>query len=189
MKRFVSSIGALALAGIASPASADVVAASDAGFVSENEAVVQADSADVWAALIQPQNWWNGVHSWSGDAANFSLEPVAGGCFCEMLPDDGSVEHLRVVYAAPGALLRMSGALGPLQSEAITGTLTVQLEDADDGATRIRWTYVAGGYSRIPLTAAAPAVDRVMAEQLDRLVALLSTGDPESSPDENVGEM
>lgn len=59
--------------------------------------------------------WWDAANSYSGDAANFYLEPRALGCFCEKLPGGGSIAHMQVVYVEPGAVLRMLGGLGPLQ--------------------------------------------------------------------------
>jgi hypothetical protein len=79
---------------------------------------------------------------------------------------------MHVVYADPGKVLRMSGALGPLQSEAMNGTLTVTLKPVE-GGTRILFEYVVGGYMRFKTEDIAPAVDGVMAEQLNRLAALL----------------
>ena len=43
--------------------------------------------------------WWNPEHSYSGVAANFSIDARAGGCFCERLKD-GSVAHMTVVFVA-----------------------------------------------------------------------------------------
>lgn len=129
--------------------SAEIVTSSDAGFVSHNEVLVRGSPADAWDLLVDPAAWWNGDHSYSGDTANMSLSPHAGGCFCETIPGpqagrDGHVEHMRVIYAVPESTLRLSGALGPLQSEALTGILTITLE-AEGEMTRINWDYVVGG--------------------------------------------
>lgn len=106
---------------------------------------------------------------------------VAGGCFGEVLPSGqgaatGSVEHMRVIQARPGQLLRLSGALGPLQSEALKGVLTVTFEPAAGGGTQIVWEYVVGGYMRRDPAQIAPAVDAAMGQQHARLVAHLSAG-------------
>jgi hypothetical protein len=79
---------------------------------------------------------------------------------------------MRVVYAEPGKALRMVGSLGPLQSEALTGTLTITLKPAAAG-TRLAFEYVVGGYMRYKTDEIAPAVDNVLAEQLGRLAASL----------------
>jgi hypothetical protein len=59
------------------------------------------------------------LHTFSRNAANLSLELHAGGCFCERLKNDGSVQHMQVVYVAPGEALRLRGALDPLQIEGV----------------------------------------------------------------------
>jgi hypothetical protein len=70
----------------------------------------------------------------------------AGGCFCERLKDGGSVQHLQVVYAAPGKGLRLRGALGPLQMEGVDGTLAWTLKPAE-GGTSVTQSYAVGGYN------------------------------------------
>ena len=86
----------------------------------------------------------------------------------------GSVEHMHVVYADPQrGVLRMVGALGPLQGEGLHGTLTITLKPVE-GGTRIEWDYVVGGYMRMKSEQIAPMVDKVLGEQLQRLVALLA---------------
>ena len=171
------ALGLLA-AFVPSTASAEVIQSSPDGFDVHETAVVKAGRETVWAALVEPARWWNKDHSWSGDARNLTLEPRAGGCFCETLPGGGSAEHMRVVQARPGSLLRLKGALGPLQSEALDGVLTIELKTVD-GATSIEWTYVVGGYARFPLQEIAPAVDSVLGEQAGRLAALMESGDPD----------
>lgn len=176
----ISTVCFMASALAAAPASAEVVASSESGFVSHNEAVVAAPREAVWAALLKPAGWWNGDHTYSGNSANLSLDPVAGGCFCEVVPSPsggqaGHIEHMRVVYVAPNATLRLNGGLGPLQSEAVTGVLTISLEPSGEG-TKISWDYVVGGYMRSPMAGLAPVVDRVVGEQLTRMVASLSAG-------------
>ena len=175
------------------PAAAEVVASSEAGFVVRETAEVPADPAATWAALIAPQNWWNKAHTFSGGSANLYLDAQGGGCFCEKLPlkdgapgtRGGSVAHMRVVYADPGKALRMVGALGPLQSEALTGTLTITLKPGGAG-TRIVMEYIVGGYMRYKTEEIAPAVDKVLAEQLAGLAASLGTpvevADPVAEP-------
>ncbi|WP_242125614.1 SRPBCC family protein [Sphingobium sp. Sx8-8] len=156
-------------AAMVAPAHGAVTASSDIGFAVENSVDVAADAGTVYRLLGQPGRWWSKEHSFSGNAANLSLKPVAGGCFCETVPGQGgqagSVEHARVVYAAPDRQLRLSGALGPLQAEAVTGTLNFDIVPAGKGV-RIVMSYVVGGYVRMGTAKIAPVVDRVLAEQL-----------------------
>ncbi|MDE1468001.1 SRPBCC family protein [Aurantiacibacter sp. D1-12] len=169
---------AAALACTAGSASAEIVESHGDGFATRHTAVVEADRATVWQALLHPENWWS--HTWSDSSANLRLDAFAGGCFCETLPANdgwpaGSVEHMRVVFVQPGSTLRMSGSLGPLQTEALAGTLSVSLADEGEG-TRITWEYITGGQSRFPLDQIAPVVDSVQAEFLGGLVENLGGG-------------
>ncbi len=151
------------------PANAKIIDEGENGFAVAHTAQVAATPADVWKMLRMPQKWWSKDHSWSGDAANFWLDPQAGGCFCEKLPDGGtglgSVQHARVLFAKPNEMLRLSGAFGPLQGEAMTGTLTIQIKETPMGSA-LRFDYVVGGYMRFKIADVAPAVDRVIGEQL-----------------------
>ena len=174
---FISLTAVLAFAPF--PAAAEVAASSDSGFASHNEVLVDATPAEAWAAMTQPSQWWNGEHSYSGDAANMTLDGRAGGCFCEAVPGAnggpaGQIEHMRVIYVAPGSTLRLSGGLGPLQAEAVTGVLTMTVA-ADGEKSKISWDYVVGGYMRMPMAVLAPLVDGVVREQLLRLAARLGT--------------
>ena len=175
MRLFVPFAALLALAPTASHA--EVAASSDSGFVSHNEVLVRATPAEAWAAMVRPAGWWNGDHSYSGDSANMTIAPSAGGCFCEAIPardgaPAGEIEHMRVIYSAPGSTLRLSGGLGPLQAEPVIGVLTMTL--AREGEmTKITWDYAVGGYMRTPAAQIAPIVDQVVGEQLLRLAASL----------------
>jgi uncharacterized protein YndB with AHSA1/START domain len=153
----------------------EVVDAQPNGFEIKRTAVLNAPADKVYAALSQPSQWWNKDHTWSGASANLSLAAMAGGCFCEKLPNGGSVMHMTVVYAQPGQGLRMFGGLGPLQMSGATGHLGWTLAEAG-GKTTLTQTYDVGGYAKGGLDKLAPAVDRVLGEQFDRLTAYVETG-------------
>lgn len=121
--------------------------------------------------------WWDSAHTFSRVAANLSLELRAGGCFCERLKDGGSVQHMQVVYAAPGAGLRLHGALGPLQVEGVDGTLNWTLKPAE-GGTSVTQSHVVGGYIGSGMEQWAPRVDRVLDEQLQRLRSFVEGKSP-----------
>jgi hypothetical protein len=87
-----------------------------------------------YAALLQPARWWSSEHTFSGSAAKLTLDARAGGCWCETLTDGGSVEHMRVVYVAPGRVLRLRGALGPLQGLGVEGAMTLSVKAGASGA-------------------------------------------------------
>ena len=161
-------MAALSVLLLSSPAIAEVKAASPAGFEVESRVIVLASPAETFAMLGRIGSWWNPDHSYSGKAANLSLELKAGGCFCETLDGGGSVEHMRVVYVQPGSMLRLQGGLGPLQAEGAAGTLTWSLKPAGSG-TEIVQTYQVGGFIRGGADKLAAPVDQVLAEQLARL--------------------
>lgn len=161
------------LAVVAPPsAEAEVLSATSGGFAVSRTAIIAATPAATYAALQRIGQWWNGAHTYSGKAGNLILQARVGGCFCEALPDGGGVEHMRVVFVQPGRLLRLIGALGPLQSEGVAGTLTWTITAEGKGA-RIVQSYVVGGYIRGGADKMALPVDQVLGEQLDRLKVYL----------------
>lgn len=148
----------------ATPASAEVVKVEGSTFIVEHKLSVAAAPDAVWRSLGEPARWWSKAHSWSGDAANFSMAMRPGECFCEALPDGGGAEHARVVYVAPNKLLRLSGALGPLQQGAALGTLSFELTGEGQG-TALVVRYVVSGYTGLDAAKLAPIVDGVIGEQ------------------------
>ncbi|MFZ1744153.1 MAG: SRPBCC family protein [Pontixanthobacter sp.] len=162
-------------------AQAEVVAEAKDAFVVRNSAVVKADLRETWLALISPAKWWNSAHTFSGKAANMTLMPQAGGCFCELIPAEdtvktvglaGSVEHMTVLLSIPDQALRMRGALGPLQSEPVEGIMTITLSKEKAG-TKIVFEYAVGGYMRFEVPVISKAVDGVMTLQLTGLADVL----------------
>jgi len=160
---------ALLLAGV--PAAADVVDRSPNGFTLRGTAQVAVAPDAAFRALVDVGAWWDRDHTYSGDAKNLSIVPQPGGCFCEALPDGGGVEHGRVVNAVPGSLLRLQGALGPLQDLGVSGSLSWQIAKAAGGST-VTMTYAVGGYAA-GLEKLAPLVDQVLMRQLSLLKAYL----------------
>jgi len=158
-------------------ARAEVVDQSPVGFEIRRVVNVDAPQAKVRAAVLDVGRWWNGDHSYSGDARNLSIDPV-GGCFCEKLAD-GQVRHMTVVYSDPGAL-KMFGGLGPLQTTGAAGHLTFKFEKAADPTkTVFTATYDVGGYAKGGLAEVwAKPVDFVLGEQIARLKTYVETGKP-----------
>ena len=185
----LKSTAAIALLAVisAAPVAAEVKNADANGFVIIHNAEVAASPDAIWKRLIAPKDWWQKEHSWSGSSEGFYIDAQAGGCFCELFQEKqadgkiktvGSVEHMRVIFTQPGKVLRMQGALGPLQSEAVTGTFTVALAPRKDGeATKLSFSYVVGGYMRYKVADIAPAVDKVLGEQIASLIAPFKTED------------
>jgi uncharacterized protein YndB with AHSA1/START domain len=156
-------------------AGADVAGAGSGGFEVREQVHVAAPAAAVYAALIAPNRWWDPKHTYSGDSARLSLDARAGGCWCETLPDGGSVQHMTVVFVAPGKALRLHGTLGPLQAMGATGSMTVSIVPAGTGAD-LSLVYAVGGYSKDGFETLSKAVDSVLSSQAARLQKLVETG-------------
>lgn len=164
----------------AAGARAETSGVSAAGFTVTFAHEVNAPPDRLWNALTQVQNWWNSAHTWSGKAANMSFDLRAGGCFCESW-DGASVMHGTVVYIQPRQALRFFAHLGPLQDRAVNGVLTfVQgaSKENKDGS-RLRVVYKVSGAADAGLVELAPAVDKVIGEQVKRLIAFAETGKAE----------
>ena len=102
---------------------AEVVSSAPNGFNVRNAVQVASSAEEVWAAVVNVAGYWHPDHTWAGNPGTMSIDPTVGGCFCESIPG-GAVEHARVVYVDRARLLRMEGALGPLQAMGVSGTLT-----------------------------------------------------------------
>ncbi len=148
-------------------AAAEVTRAGQGGFSVRHELETTSDTNVVYEQLLRIGEWWNPDHSWSGAAENLHLD-LDRRCFCEKLPDGGYVEHLRIVYLAPGAAIRFDGALGPLQSMAANGRMEWRIEGVEAGS-RVTFSYHVFGDPAAGLEGIAPAVDGVIGEQLARL--------------------
>ena len=154
--------------------SAEVLGVGPNGFEVRETVHVAAASDKAYAALLQPARWWNSDHTFSGNASNLVLDARAGGCWCETLPDGGSVEHLRVVFVAPGKTLRLRGALGPFQGLGVDGAMTWAVKSGANG-TDISVSYTLGGYAKDGFDALSKAADRVLGEQIERLRKLIDS--------------
>ena len=160
----------LGMAGvIATPATAEVVSADAHGFEVRHTANLVVPQPAAFAAIGDVQKWWSKDHTYSGNAANLSLDMRPGGCFCERF-DGGGIEHLRVTYIQPGERITLTGALGPLLFQAVSGVMDIQVERIA-GGSRITMNYRAAGFAKGNGATLAPAVDQVLGEQMKRLRA------------------
>ncbi|HKW03592.1 MAG TPA: SRPBCC domain-containing protein [Vicinamibacterales bacterium] len=162
------AIVAAAIAAAGVPARAAVVDSGSTGFTVKIVQHVAVPPAKVFSTAIAVGTWWSAEHSYSGVAANITIDPRAGGCWCEKLLNGGSVKHMEVVFVDPGKLLRFTGGLGPMQAMAATGSLTWEFKAAGDG-TDLTWTYAVTGYQPGGFQQLAPVVDGVLASQLASL--------------------
>ncbi len=165
------------------PAWAEVRAASPSGFSVHETQTVRAAPGRAYESLRDIGHWWSSAHTFSHNALNLSLQLRPGGCFCEILPAGGGVEHLRVVFVEPGHRVVLHGALGPMQSMGLSGALVFTFVPAgSNGAgsgTVITLDYAIGGYFGDSTTDWPHIIDHVLAEQLRRLARYADTGHPE----------
>ncbi len=175
-KNLVFSLAILALA--PNRAKSEVADASANGFTVKITLHVHAAPEDVYRRLIQNVgDWWNSEHTYSGNAHNLSIEAKAMGCFCEKLPNEGSVRHMEVIMLAPGKALGLIGALGPLQSIAAAGNMAIHFSAAE-GGTKLDVTYAVTGYLPAGMNTWAAPVDSVLTEQFTRLKNYIERGSP-----------
>ena len=157
---------------------AEVADASANGFTVKTSVTIQASPDEVYRRLIHNVGeWWNPQHTFSGDAHNLTMEEKPIGCFCETLPGQGAVRLMELVRFAPGKTLVLSGALGPLQSLAATGSMTIQLSAGETG-TKVDVTYAVAGYLAAGMNSWAAPVDSVIMDQFARLKNYVEHGTP-----------
>ena len=161
----------------AATAHAEVLSSAATGFSLKitGQAPVSPDQA--YAQFIKVADWWDASHSYYGDSNNFSIEPRAGGCFCEK-SGDNEVLHMLVTFVRPGVEVRMVGGLGPLQMMGVHGGMSWTFTQLEDGNTLITQTYNVTGYSEGGLAGLAPIVDAVQTGQHNALLARLTPDNP-----------
>ena len=160
----------------AGTAQAEVIHADPHGFEVREQVQLVVPAAEAMAAFAKIPGWWSKDHTYSGDAANLSLDVRPGGCFCERFPKTGGgIEHLRVTYLKPGEEMVMTGALGPLLGEAVTGVMRVSVERIA-GGSQLTLDYRAAGFANGGGNRFAPMVDEMLADQMKRYRAFAAAG-------------
>lgn len=160
---------ASAMALIAVPASAEIVAASPDHYTLRHEATSELSTRALWNRLVHPASWWHPDHTYSGNASGLSLDARAGGLWREDWTG-GSVSHGQVLYVKDGEQLRMSAPFGPLQSMAVNVVWTITITESETGGSVVVFDEVANGSSASGLNELASAVDFVKQEAITRLV-------------------
>lgn len=163
---------------VAGPARAEVVDAGTSGFSIRIATAVNAPADAVYRTLTQSVgSWWSSEHTYSGSATNLSIDASPGGCFCEKLPT-GGVRHMTVTHVIAPNTLVLNGGLGPLGTMAVAGAMEWTLTSRGS-RTELQVTYSVGGYAPNGFMTLAPVVDRVLAEQVQRLRTFVETGRPQ----------
>ena len=172
-------ISLAALLMLSSAAIAEVTDSAENGFTTVHEVTVNAPRVRVWqAAVDEIGKWWSDDHTVNGNAGRMSIKSVPQGCFCETFENGGGIVHMIVTFVNPGIILRLTGGLGPLGLMGVSGNMTWEFFDTGEG-TRVKFTYVVGGYRPGGLNSIALPVDYVIGEALARMQAYVETGDPE----------
>lgn len=175
MLKFLTAVAATLIAVAATPAAAQVVERSADHFVLRYEIDLESPPEDMWASLQDIGQWWDGAHTYSGDATNLSLSLEPGGCFCETLPDGSTFEHGRVVEADPETGVLLDAPLGPLKGKTTMARWSVGWTGSPDvRGWRLVITYVVRGEG---VGAWADGVDSVMRGQYGRFTHFLHYGE------------
>lgn len=168
---------AFALAWPGAALHAEVSQASETGFTVTERLPVRAEPSRLVDAVAHVGAWWNDEHTFSDHAANLTLEASAGACFCERWAG-GSVQHAQVLYVAPG-IVRLGGALGPLQGLAVNGVLTLAIQKNEPASAaagtpnQLVVTYRIGGGEAADMRRMPPLVDGMMGDTAARLARYL----------------
>lgn len=162
-------------------AKGEVIDAGPGGFSLTHEVTIDAARHSAWHSAVNEVGlWWSPDHTISGDAGKLSIDARPQGCFCEAIGDHAGVVHLTVTFVNPNVLLRLTGGLGPLGLMGVSGNMTWEFFDAENG-TRVKFSYAVGGYQPGGLDELAGPVDFVIGEALQRLKAHVETGDANSA--------
>lgn len=156
-----------ALLAASAPAAADVVSASPNGLEVRLTVPLVVKPAIAFQAFTNLPAWWSPQHTYSGKSENLSLAPIPGGCFCERFPDGGGIEHMHVTFVDPGKRMILTGSLGPLLYEATSGVMDVQVKSRA-GGSELTLDYRASGFFNGGADKLAPAVDKMLGDQLRR---------------------
>lgn len=162
---------------MATTANAEVVARTADSFTLRYASEAAVVPGDIPGAMADVGRWWDSAHTYSGDAANITVDLTPGGCWCEKLADGTQFEHARVVSVEPDRLV-FDAPFGPLKGKATRAVLTVTWPPAHAGWTPT-WEMVVEGPG---LGAMADGVDAVMGAGFLRWLHYLEHGEPPAAP-------
>ena len=160
---------------VSAPAAAEVVTADAHGFEVQESVNIVIPPAQAFAAFGRIGAWWNAQHTYSGESSNLRLAMQPGGCFCEINPKGGGVEHMRVAVVIPNERIVLTGSLGPLLYEAATGVMDVKFERIA-GGTHVVINYRAAGFAKGGGDKMAALVDSVLGDQVKRYRVFAARG-------------
>ncbi|QLQ12729.1 MAG: hypothetical protein HZY74_04745 [Brevundimonas sp.] len=168
-------LGIAAALALAASAQAEVVERSANRFVLRYQAPVDATAHDLRMGLQALPVWWDSAHTYSGDAANLSLDLSAGGCWCERLANGTDFDHARTVQVdEDGALF--AAPFGPLRGRTERADLAVSWPLVGE-YRQLTWDFVIEGEG---IGAMADVVDGVMGAGFARFVTHMGGAVPAS---------
>ena len=134
MRRILALAAFLAVA-LPAAAAAQPQTIAISGFAIENSVTVQGTPTEVFDAITGDiVEWWD--HRFSENPVRLYIEPVLGGCFCEVFDAAGNgARHATVTYVERGKMLRFEGPLG-LAGNAIAMVHTYEFTPVAD-STRV----------------------------------------------------
>jgi hypothetical protein len=179
----VALLGVFGFRMIANPVEAQVHSVGAQGFevrVAKTSAKSSIETSQAFVKNIG--KWWSGDHTWSGKAANLSLD-LERCVLIEELGDGGFCRHMELAHYEPGKLIRLTGGLGPLKEMGLDGTLTIRFTEKE-GQTLIEAKYAVHGYSPNGFEALSSMVHQVLDLQFERLKNFSETGNPDPSTKE-----
>ncbi len=146
---------------------AEVISSSDHNFHIRIRMEVPVAPEVAYRRFLEIDRWWDGSHTWFGDAGGLTIEPQAGGCFCERQGRQTAF-HMLVTYVNPGREIRMTGGLGPLQRLGLHGGMTFLFDTIEDKSFIVH-EYRVIGFVEGGLADFGKIVDQVQTGQLARL--------------------
>ena len=155
-----------------SDARAEVVSRSENGFTLRFAVAMATTPEDFIASVGAVPDWWDGAHTYTGDASNLSLAFEPGGCWCEALADGTTFEHAHVVSIEPERVV-MNAPLGPLKGKATQADMTFTVAPGSAGWL-VSIDFVVEGPG---LGAMADPVNGVMDGAFDRFVHHIESGE------------
>ena len=150
-------LAAAVLALCATPAAAEVVARTADSFTLRFAEAADIEPDEIPGTLRGLSRWWDPAHTYTGSAANLSLDLTPGGCWCERFPDGTDFDHGRTVSVGSDRFV-FDAPFGPMRGKVTSARLTISWPAANDGWTPT-WTMVVEGPG---IGAMADTVDAVM---------------------------
>lgn len=153
-------------------AKAEVSEVSEQHFIVTINTSINAPSDQVYEQFVEIGEWWIDSHTWFGDASAMTIEPKAGGCFCERNGEQQAL-HMTISQINPNKSIHMTGGLGPLSSLAVNGYMTWTFEATEDNSTSLKLNYRVTGFVNQKTEDWAKAVDGVLMQQVSNLEEIL----------------